>query len=291
MMTIIKDIYRYVNQFFKGHLDILKNTIMTYGRARASQAAAALAYYTIFSLFPLFLVIIAIGSFFLDGPMLYRELTQFIQAAIPVSSELISENLDQMLDARGTVGILGLLMLLWSASGMFSNLANNISLAWPKASRRNFLEIRLIGIGITIGISIFLILSFGAIGVTELFLKENGNGLSVSQNLWRVLSTIGSMIIIFFLFLALYRWIPTKDVHLKATFWGALVASVAWEVALWGFSWYLRSGLGRYQLVYGSLGAIVALLFLIYILSNITLFGAHLAAAIDRREKQNPLKP
>ncbi|HKJ39496.1 MAG TPA: YhjD/YihY/BrkB family envelope integrity protein, partial [Anaerolineales bacterium] len=84
----------------------------------------------------------------------------------------------------------------------------------------------------------------------------------------------------------LYRWAPATNVRWSATFWGALAASVLWRAATAGFGWYVSSGLGRYQLVYGSLGAIVALLFLIYIVSSITLFGAHLSAAIDLWEKE-----
>jgi membrane protein len=60
-----------------------------------------------------------------------------------------------------------------------------------------------------------------------------------------------------------------------------LFASTAWKIATAGFTWYVTSGFGRYQLVYGSLGAVVALLFLIYLISMITLFGAHLSAAIN----------
>jgi membrane protein len=90
---------------------------------------------------------------------------------------------------------------------------------------------------------------------------------------------------IFLLFLALYRWIPTANVRWRATLWSAIVTSIAWKVATAGFGWYLSSGLGSYSLVYGSLGAIVALLFLIFIVSMITLFGAHLCAAIDRKIK------
>lgn len=92
---------------------------------------------------------------------------------------------------------------------------------------------------------------------------------------------------LFLLFTALYRWVPSVDVRWKANLGGALFASIAWKVATGGFNWYLRSGLGRYKLVYGSLGAIVALLFLIFIISLITLFGAHLCAAIDQEEKEN----
>ena len=68
--------------------------------------------------------------------------------------------------------------------------------------------------------------------------------------------------------------------------WGALIASLAWKAVTAGFSWYLGSSFGQYQLVYGSLGAIVAFLFLIYIISLITLFGAHLSAAIESWESE-----
>jgi membrane protein len=90
---------------------------------------------------------------------------------------------------------------------------------------------------------------------------------------------------IFLIFLALYRWIPTSNVRWNATIWGALTASLGWKAATASYTWYLTSGLGRYQVVYGSLGAIVALLFLIFIVAVITLFGAHLSAAIDLWEK------
>jgi len=102
----------------------------------------------------------------------------------------------------------------------------------------------------------------------------------------RLLSAFGSWLMIFLVFLTLYHWIPTMRVTWRATLWGALLASLAWKLVTTGFAWYLDSGLGRYQLVYGSLGAIVAFLFLIYVISLITLFGAHLSAAIESWEKE-----
>jgi membrane protein len=107
--------------------------------------------------------------------------------------------------------------------------------------------------------------------------------------LLRLISAFGSWLMIFLVFFALYHWIPTMDVTLSATVWGALLASLAWKAVTTGFTWYLSSRFGSYQLVYGSLGAIVAFLFLIYVISFITLFGAHLSAAIEgwEREKVN----
>ena len=55
------------------------------------------------------------------------------------------------------------------------------------------------------------------------------------------------------------------------------------EITTVGFTWYISSGLARYEFVYGSLGAVVALMLWIYFNSLITLFGAHLGAAIARQ--------
>lgn len=281
----VKELYQNINQISGRRLEILKNSLDTFSKARASQAAASLAYYAIFSLFPLLLVLIAGGSYFLNGQQVYQSVTRLVQNSVFVSPQLINENLDQVLDTRGTVGVIGLLTLLWSASGFFTSLAYNINLAWSDASRRNFLEKRLVGLGMIAGLSGLLILSLGLDWITNLvpFLNTN-SASSLPFGLWRLFSNLASWLTIFLLFLALYRWVPTAQVHWRATFWGALITSIAWKVTTTGFNWYVSSGLVRYSLVYGSLGAIVALLFLIFIVSMITLFGAHLSAAIDHWE-------
>jgi membrane protein len=115
------------------------------------------------------------------------------------------------------------------------------------------------------------------------------NASPVELSLLRLISGFGSWLTIFLVFLTLYHWIPTQRVRWSATIWGAFIASLAWKVVTAGFSWYLGSSFGQYQLVYGSLGAIVAFMFLIYVISLITLFGAHLSAAIEgwERDKVN----
>ena len=77
------------------------------------------------------------------------------------------------------------------------------------------------------------------------------------------------------------------------------MVSVMWKVVAEAFNWYLRSGLGDFTLVYGSLGSIIAFLLLIYLASWIFLFGAHLCASIDlweemrsrKKSKRRPVPP
>jgi membrane protein len=285
MNTPIKAFYENINQISGNRLSILETALRTFTEKQAAQASAGLAYYTFFSIFPLMLAFVAGGSYFLDSHQVFSTVTQFIQQALPISRQVINENIEDILQERGTAGFVSLLILLWSASGMFTNLAYNINLAWPLAARRNFLQNRLVGLWMIGGLIGLIILSLILSWVTDrlpfMHIQDASPALLVFL---RIISAVGSWLTIFLVFLTLYHWIPTLRVRWSATLWGALIASLAWKAVIAGFSWYLGSSFGQYQLVYGSLGAIVAFLFLIYIISLITLFGAHLSAAIESWE-------
>jgi len=284
----IRYLYQRADRISGNRLNILRDAIRTFTVTRANQASASLAYYVIFSLFPLLLVLISAGSFFLNSEQVYLKVSQLIQQNIPDSSQWIDENLHHILEQRGTVGIIGLITLIWAASGGFISLAYNINLAWLEAPQRNFFQGRLIGIEMIAGISGLFFLSLILDWIFNLFHVFNFPFASfLDLNFWRWFWSLLSWLSIFLLFFALYYWVPTVNVRGSAAFWGALMASSAWNLSTALFSLYLRSGFSRYELIYGSVGALVAFLFLIYILATVTLFGAHLAAAIDRKSKLN----
>jgi membrane protein len=282
----LKEFYQNINHISGDRIGILNHALKTFTEKQAAQASAGLAYYTLFSIFPLLLVFVAGGSYFLDSSQVFKTVTQFVQQVLPIPRQIIDENLQEVLEERGTAGIISLLTLLWSASGMFTSLAYNINLAWPRASRRNFLQSRLIGLWMIGGVIGLIILSLILSWLTNrLPFMDIADASPFDLVLLRLFSAFGSWLTIFLVFLTLYHWIPTLRVKWRATLWGALIASLAWKAVTTGFTWYLGSSFGQYQLVYGSLGAIVAFLFLIYIISLITLFGAHLSAAIEGWEK------
>jgi membrane protein len=285
----LKELYQNIDQLSGDRFHILRHALKTFTEKQAAQASAGLAYYALFSIFPLLLVFIAGGSYFLDSNQVFDTVTRFVQQALPIPKQAINENLRQVLDERGTAGIFSLLILLWSASGMFTNLAYNINLAWPRASRRSFLQNRMVGLWMIVGLIGLIVLSLilGWITTQLPFMNIAEDASPSNLILLRMISAFGSWLVIFLVFLTLYHWIPTLRVKWSATMWGALIASLAWKLVTAGFAWYLGSSFGQYQLVYGSLGAIVAFLFLIYIISLITLFGAHLSAAIEGWEKDH----
>jgi membrane protein len=288
--TRLQSLYARANKATGGRLQILRRAVKRFGETRATQAAASLAYYIFFSLFPLLLLLISLTSSVLQDSQAQQQTINFIRDAVPVSQQLLEQNIDRVLDLRGTVGIIGLVSLLWSASGAFTILSQNINRAWEGAETRNFLEKRLIGLGM-IGV-IFLMLLLSLVSTTlinvlpELQFTLEGLGIS-SRHLWSLVARLISWIFTLGMFLALYRWVPNTDVSWRAALWGAIVAGVGWELSKGGFAWYLRSGLVQYELVYGSLGTVVALLFWIYLSGNVALLGAHITAAVDAAQTED----
>ena len=279
--------YKRANQLSGGVLGIVKRAIESFGDARGSEAAAGMAYYTLSSLFPLLLSLVAAGSYVLDRQRVFQQVVDLVSNAFPISQGLIEENLRQVLELRGAVGLISLGVVLWSASGTFTILTRNINRAWTKAPPRGFLENRLVALGMVGSLTMLLVISLlisTALNVLSRFQVPLVNVESLyGTPLWTALSDLVPWFFIFLLFLALYRWVPNAEVKWSAAFWAALVVALAWEMAANAFAWYVSSGLARYRIVYGSLGTVVALMLWIYISSWIILFGAHLSAAIAQQ--------
>lgn len=284
-------IYERLNKVSGGLPQILRHTFQGFGEARGSEAAAGMAYYALFSLFPLTLSLVALGSFVLERQQAADQTIHLIRQAIPVSQSLIVENVQQVLDLRGPLGLVGLVGTLWSASGFFSILTGNVNRAWPGATERSFLGRRLVAlamIAMLFGLLIVSLLSTTALNVlSQLKIPLRDSGSLYDTALWPVLATLVPWLLTLLLFVALYRWVPNTEVPGPAAFWPALFVASVWQIGANVFSWYVSSGLASYQVVYGSLGTIVALMFWIYLSSWLILLGAQLSVAIARYSQEN----
>ena len=278
-----------MNDSCGGYPGVLVRTFQRFGDARAHQAAASMAYYAIFSLFPLLLLLIATGRAVLESHAVQQQLMKLASVVLPIGQELIGTAIQRTIEVRGSVTIVGSITLLWSATGFFSVMAYNINRAWPGTPHHDFLRNRLLALGIVILLAVLLILSLGS---TALFAFVPHLGVIAGEVLsplitvlWRVLSNLAPWMLKFATLLGLYLWLPATRVKWSAALWGAVVATLAWHLVTNAFTWYLSSGLARYELVYGSLAAVVALMFWTYLSSWIILFGAHLSATIAQPSK------
>lgn len=270
-------------------ITITQGTFISFRNARAPEAAASIAYYALFSLFPLVLILIVAGSFFLQRAVVQEQLITWIAEVIPGSSDLINQNIQQVLNLRSTFGLIAIFSLLWSSSGVFNTLALNINRAWPDAPSRSFVSNRLIAlvmVGGLIGISFIVLVLKTMVRLLPQHFSLLGFTNWEESSLWKVILITSPPVLNFLIYWVLYWWIPNIEVGGRASSIASLIITIIQRLFTMAFSWYLGSGFERYELVYGSLSTIVVLMFWAYFSSWITLWGAHLTAAISRREKQ-----
>ncbi len=280
----LRQIYDRLNLLSRGGLDVLLLSIERFSKARAAAVAASLAYYALFSIFPFFLALIASASFILKDATIFSQVTELIVGFLPVSESLIEDNLQTVIALRGTVRIVGFIGLVWAGTGVFSSLIYNVNLAWPDTKPRNFIRNRLAGLSIiTFVIALLSLYVFFSTISNLLSLFDPALLKFLSLEFVPVKSFIThflSWIIKVFIFFLLFLWAPNTSVPWRAALVGAMVSSLGWDIATAGFTWYVTSGIATYELVYGSLGAIVALMLWFYIISLVILYGAHLGGAI-----------
>ena len=262
---------------------IVTVAVASFQQEGASRAAAGTAYYTLFSFFPLLIVLVTIGSFFVSGNEASSKVAQLVISVIPVSQKLVELNIQRILELRNPVGIVMLVVLLWSGSNAFSMMVHHITSAWPETERRTFFQKRLFGLAMVIAIILLLFVLMLSSTLLNILVKYTDTvpGLDLLFNTW--LWNFGTKVLYwavpFLFFYSLYRIIPMGRVPVKAAGFSALGITLIWRLASTLFQWYLGSGFARYEVIFGSLSAIVVLLFWIYISAMILFFGAHLCAA------------
>lgn len=241
--------------------------------------AGAISFYTLFSMFPLFLAIV-IGLTYVAGPQTPQEeikLADRIAEVIPVSHDFVSQTIQDVTSARDEIAVISVLGLLWATTAMFGAIRKGINAAWGIRRTRPFLKERLIDFALVLGAGVLLLLvlfSATAIGV----LREVSDQVSPESDafngvVWGLMPRLLSPALTFLTFLVLYRFLPNTEVRTRDVWLWALLASLAFDGANWGFVWYV-STFPHYNLLYGSVGAVLALLTWVYLSAIIVLFGA-----------------
>ena len=242
--------------------------------------AGAISFYTLFAIFPLFLAIITILSYVL-GPATGEDevgLAKRIADVLPVSSQYVSETFEGVVRTRAISGIFAVLGLLWASSAVFGAIRKGINAAWGIRKTRPFFKERLIDFALVLGTGVVVLavlFSVPALNilreVTEVVAPESE---IFSHFIWRLISALISPGLTFVTFLILYRFLPYTEVRLRDVWPGALLASLAFDVANLAFVWYVTTYPLFYNVVYGGIGAMLALLTWVYLSAIIVLFGA-----------------
>ena len=239
--------------------------------------AAAIAFYTLFSLFPLVLAIIAVASYLPVSDFEETHLARDIAEVIPVSTKFIAETVEDVVKARVFAGAASVVGLIWASSAAFGAIRKGVNAAWGINATRPFLKERLIDFTLVVGAGLlFMLLMFvspfleSLEKMVEYFAPDMATSLDF---LWSFAAQLMTPVVTFLTFMGIYRFLPNTNVKFTEVWLGALLAAVAFYGAMLGFVWYVKV-FPVYNAIYGSVSAIMALLTWVYLSATILLFGA-----------------
>lgn len=285
----LEEIYSRADRSSGGRLGILRQTIDRYGATRATQASAAISYYTLFSLFPLALVFLTALSFVIDPQqaeaVLKAALVQFLPES-PSLQNFLLDTVTSIFAMRGEVTIISLIALIWSASSAFTTLTFNVDLAWLEETRPSPVKARVVGllmIAIVYVILLVLLVIGALVSVVAALPLNLLTQLGISEEVARNFGVRGvGVLLSIAVFFALYWLVPRKRAPWSAALMAAVPAALASLAVDAGFSLYLSSRFARYEAIYGPIASIIILMFWFYLRVTIILFGAHLSASLAR---------
>jgi len=246
--------------------------------------AAAIAYFAVFSLFPLTLLSITIASFSFGSLIDQQAIILRLEFIAPALSQLLGKNIDEIIIARGPVTIVALISLIWSSSSLFYILTGTMNDIWGIKRRHPVWKRR----GLAI---LFVLVSVGPI----IFLATFASSMVANLVTWLPehtiqivsgVSLVTAVLLDFTLFLAVYMLLPHADSGWREILPGAIGAGLLWEIAKRIFLYFVTTYVSISNLVYGSVAAIIAFLTWAYISGLIFLFGAYLSVSYYRLKQQ-----
>jgi len=273
-----------LNERTHGWLGMLAGAAREALKPDSAITAAAIAYFAIFSLFPITLLSIAIASFNLGLLMDQQLIVQKLEFIAPALGQLLGKNIDEIILARGPVTSVALVGLIWSTSTIFYTLTQTLKEIWSIKRSRPFWKQR--------GLAILFVLIF--VG-PALFLASFASSMIVNLRtwlpgpiipIWGGISIVVAIMLDVAFFMVLYMMLPHGASTWREILPGAIGAGLLWELAKKAFLFFVSTYISVSNLVYGSVAAIIAFLAWAYLSGLIFLFGAFLSVFYYQLKQQ-----
>jgi len=246
--------------------------------------SAQLAYFFLLSLFPFLLFLVTLIGYLPIGEQTVDNIIGFIELYAPSDiTRLINSNIDHLIhNQNGGLLSISIIGTIWSASNGIKAIMKAFNRAYEVDEDRSFIVARLIAIVLTIAMVLVIFVAF----LLPIFGKMIGVyifsffGLSDTFiAVWGTLRWVVSSIVFFIVLLTLYKLAPNKHIYFKHAIWGAVFATVCWQLVSLAFSFYVSS-MGNYSATYGSLGTVIIMMIWFYISGIIIISGGVLNASI-----------
>lgn len=269
---------------------LIQETIAEWQKDKASNLAAALAYYTIFSMAPLLIIVIAIAGFFFGEAAVRGEIITQLQGLVGQDGASIIQTTLENVQANQesdslTASLISIVILLFGATGMFAQLQDALNTIWnvkpePNQNVMTLVKIRLLSFSMVVGIGFLLLVSLvvsAGLNAVSNFATGVLPGLNV---VWQLLNILVSFGVITLLFAMIYKFLPDVVIHWQDVWIGSAITTLLFIAGKSLLGLYL--GQSSFSSTYGAAGSLVIIVAWVYYSAQILFFGAEFTQVYAR---------
>lgn len=246
--------------------------------------AAQLAYYFFFALFPALLFLLALASYF-PIETLVDDMFRTLGGVVPPEVlSIITDQITKISEGEQT-GLLtfGMLATLWSSSAAMTAIIDTLNSAYDVEEGRPWWKVRLLAISLTIGVALFILISFALVIVGPQLAESIANRTALGPAFewtWKILQWPLVIVLASGGIALIYYFAPDVDQDWVWLTPGSVFATVIWLTASLGFRYYVTN-MSSYVETYGAIGGVMVLMLWFYISGLAILFGAEMNAEIE----------
>ena len=268
--------------FVADSISLLKQTFSEWLDDKVPQLGAALAYYTVFSLAPLVLLLLAaVGFLFRNDPAgAWQKVTEQMSYFLDKSAIDVVQGIAQKASQpnKGVLAtVIGILLALFGASGVFGQLQDALNTIWgvktkPGVGIMGFIRSRFLSFAMVAGVCFLLLVSL----VLESLLKSFSHYVQAMLPGGIVIALVVystfDLAVVVLLFASIFKFLPDVKIQWRDVWIGAVMTAIFFAIGKWALGLYLGSGTAASA--YGAASSLITLLLWIYYSSQILLFGA-----------------
>ncbi len=258
-----------------------------FGEGRVYLMAGAVSYFALLSIFPFLLLALAIFGVVLRDEALLQRVLDEIVAALPIEAPTVSEALNDLAGRDASLGLVALIGTVIAATALARALRGSLDAIFRAEHQRPLLLGWLVDLTVLPVLGLLFIASLLLSTVWRFFeaLAHETTLLGEVTLFWELGAIAIPALLSFVGLLLLYLFLPNRALRAVDLWPGALIATIGLQIGTFGFSIYFEN-FGAYDIVYGSLGGMIALLAWVFVSSMILLFGAEVAAEASRRRRR-----
>jgi membrane protein len=271
---------------FKGMIEVLKNAFKGFGDDKVTKLSGSLAYYTVFSMAPLLIVIISLCGLFLGRDAvegkIYGQLTSFVGSDTAATLQEMIKNASLAGKSR-VAAIVGGITLLVGSTTVFAEIQDSINQIWglkpkPKRGWLKMLQNRFLSFSVIVSLGFLLLVSLGVTTIVDGFSDRlKAHFPDVTVVVFYIINIVITLAVTSLIFAVIFKVLPDASIKWKDVAAGAITTSVLFMLGKFGISFYIsKSNVGS---TYGTAGSLVILLLWIYYSSIILYFGAEFTKA------------